>query len=466
MRKGVTLGLFVFLALSGLPGYAQSGDGVRIDPTLAKVKDHLRAKQPEMAIELLQKELKKQPNNAQFLYALGYSYEIGKEPKKALEVFRKAYRMNPTFPGLSLRIKRLEAAIAAADEAAVDDRNLPEAQKKARMLFREALKEKGLGNFDKAFALFADCVELDIGYLGGNDRGIIEAALNHFAARKQDPKDEGARLFHAIYRFFHGDRDAGTKDLKAFLAANPTPENAATASKWLKVIEHQQKTESEMIASIKTEPAIKPIEPGQSPRQPTPAAQGQGVPQPSEPSVSGSSGPVPRLAMSSDEVRANPRYSRYVEEITSGDTSKAAAAAYNIGSLRISSPEAVQGLVSALNSDNKILKVTAMEALGRIGAPAADAVPAVVGWIQSDNLWMQNLGLMALGKIAAEPQIAVPAALKRLSSQNVMISNNARQALISYGKDALPHLQEALATAPEAEKPLIQLVIRSIRTEN
>ncbi|HOY67278.1 MAG TPA: tetratricopeptide repeat protein [Candidatus Ozemobacteraceae bacterium] len=463
MRKGVTLGLFVFLAMSGLTGHAQTGDGPRIDPTLAKVKDHLRAKQPEMAVELLQKELKRQPNNAQFLYALGYSHEIAREPQKALEAFRKAYRLNPTFPGLSLRIKKLEAALEDAGEAAADEKNLSEAQRKARALFRTALKEKGLGNFDKAFALFADCVELDIGYLGGNDRGIIETALNHFAARKMDAKDENARLFHAIYRFFRGDREAATQDLKAFLATQPARENAEAASRWLRIIDHQQKTESEMIATIREEQTVKPIEPGRPSRQTTSNVPTT-APASSAPISDDSAAPVPRQAMTSEEVKTNPRYARYVEEIAGGDTSKAAAAAYNIGSLRISSPEAIQGLVTSLGSDNRILKATAMEALGRIGAPAADAVPAVVGWVQSDTPWMQNLGLMALGKIAAQPQIAVPAAIKCLSSQNVMISNNARQALVKFGKDALPHLTEAMTSAPEADKPLFALVIRAIET--
>jgi len=114
---------------------------------------------------------------------------------------------------------------------AVDESTLTEAQKKARSLFREALKEKGLGNFDKAFALFADCVELDIGYLGGNDEGIIVTALNHYESKLEAGKDPSAALFYNIYRFFRGDRDIAEKELGEFLAAKPAPELAAVAEK-------------------------------------------------------------------------------------------------------------------------------------------------------------------------------------------------------------------------------------------
>ncbi|HQG29486.1 MAG TPA: tetratricopeptide repeat protein [Candidatus Ozemobacteraceae bacterium] len=288
MRNQLTIGLCVFLALSSYQAGAQMSSSGKISPTLVKVKEFLRAKQADKAVALLQEELKKQPGNAQYLYALGYTYEINRQPQNALEAFKQAYRLNPEFPGLSVRIRKLEASIEAARAPAVDESTLTEAQKKARSLFREALKEKGLGNFDKAFALFADCVELDIGYLGGNDEGIIVTALNHYESKLEAGKDPSAALFYNIYRFFRGDRDIAEKELGEFLAAKPAPELAAVAEKWLGIIRNQQTMEKDLVISYLAEKKRKLDEQAEhqkKPAPPTPAVASATLTQDQKPAV-------------------------------------------------------------------------------------------------------------------------------------------------------------------------------------
>lgn len=474
MRKGFTLGLCVFLALTSLAGNAQTTDSLKINPTLVRVKELLRAKQPEKAVTLLQDELKKQPTNAQFLYALGYSYEINKEPNKALEAFRHANRLNPGFPGLAMRIRNLEATLNTEQESAGDDSSLSEEQKKARSLFREALKEKSFGNFDKAFALFADCVELDIGYLGGNDEGIIVTALNHYESKLNVSKDSSATLYYNLFRFFRGDREFAERELNSFLASKPAPELAAVAEKWLNIIRNQQATEKDLIISYLSEKKRKLVEVEDEKAKKgafAPKAQPASGPAKIAQQSSTSSGVLPVIVSPGtfipiDSFSKNPRFVHAVATINDPDPEVAALAAHQIGTFRRATPEALQGLISALGSDDSIVQLTALEALGKIGPGADEAVPAVVGWLESNTPWMKIQALLCLGNIRTQPQVAVPQIVKCLGSDNRNVSFNARSTLLRYGKEALPALQELLADSVAGSKKEIEEIILEIQGEN
>lgn len=476
MRKGLTLGLCVFIAFSSYQAGAQAPDNGKISPALVKVKEFLRAKQSDKAVAFLLEELKKQPGNAQYLYALGYTYEINREPQKALEAFKQAYRLNPEFPGLSIRIRKLESSLESARAASADESTLPEEQKKARSLFREALKEKGLGNFDKAFALFADCVALDIGYLGGNDEGIIVTALNHYESKLQDGKDPSATVFCNIYRFFRGDRDIAEKELSSFLATKPTPELAAIAEKWLGIIRSQQTTEKDLIITYLAEKKRKLIE-QENEKAKQAVAIGPKAPPASAPVKSIDSHPAPEQPsvidggqigsyVQGDEFKKNPRFVRALETIGDSDPKIAALAAYQLGTFRRTTPEAVQGLITAMSSSNMNLKITALEALRKIGPEADAAVPAVVSWLDGDAPWMKIQGMLCLGKIRTQPQIVVPPVLKCLASDNRTVSLNARRTLLIYGKDALPYLKEALESTTTGQKAELEGIIAEIHGGN
>lgn len=472
MRKGLTLGLCVFLAFSSCQGGAQTPESGKISPTLVKVKEFLRAKQSDKAVAFLLEELKKQPGNAQYLYALGYTYEINREPQKALEAFKQAYRLNPEFPGLSVRIRKLETSLESAQAAPVDESTLTEEQKKARSLFREALKEKGLGNFDKAFALFADCVELDIGFLGGNDEGIIVTALNHYESKLEAGKDPSAIVFYNIYRFFRGDRDIAEKELNSFLASKPAPELAAVAEKWLGIIRNQQTTEKDLVISYLAEKKRKLVE------QEDKKARKAAITQKAQPAsgtvkiaqdVSGSpnagtgEGSSSDASLPGEEFKKNPRFIQALATINDSDPKIVALAAYQLGTFRKGTPEAIQGLVNALNSNDNRVKITAIEALRKIGPAADEAIPAVVEWLENDTPWMKIQALMCLGKICTQPQIAVPQIIKCLGGENSNISTNARRTLLLYGQSALPILQESLTKTDTGSKKEIQEIIAAIQ---
>jgi len=448
----------------------------KISPTLVKVKEFLRAKQADKAVALLQEELKKQPGNAQYLYALGYTYEINRQPQNALEAFKQAYRLNPEFPGLSVRIRKLEASIEAARAPAVDESTLTEAQKKARSLFREALKEKGLGNFDKAFALFADCVELDIGYLGGNDEGIIVTALNHYESKLEAGKDPSAALFYNIYRFFRGDRDIAEKELGEFLAAKPAPELAAVAEKWLGIIRNQQTMEKDLVISYLAEKKRKLDEQAEhqkKPAPPTPAVASATLTQDQKPAVDKTSPQItfsasqeitlPGVGTLSDEFRKDPRFVRALADIENPDPKVAARAAYDLGTFRRATPESLNALVTALQSPDTRVKLMSIEALRKIGPAADPAVPAIVSWIESDTRWMKVQGMACIDEILTQPQVTVPSIIKCLGDANRNVAQNARRLLLKYGQAALPMLEEALEEPGAVSKNDIQEIITTIK---
>ncbi|MBP7633420.1 HEAT repeat domain-containing protein [Candidatus Ozemobacteraceae bacterium] len=473
MRPGLTLGLCVFLAFASYPAGAQTSDSGKISPALVKVKEFLRAKQSDKAVAFLLEELKKQPGNAQYLYALGYTYEINREPQKALEAFKQASRLNPEFPGLSVRIRKLEASLASGQPAPVDESTLTEDQKQARSLFHEALKEKGLGNFDKAFPLFAECVALDIGYLGGNDEGIIVTALNHYESKLQEGKDPSAIVFYNIYRFFRGDRDIAEKELNSFLAAKPAaPELAAVAEKWLKIIRNQQTTEKDLMLSYLAEKKRQLIEQGEKKtpkaaiaQNAQPASGAVKIPQAFSSSTSGGTGEGSSSdgILPGEEFRKNPRFIQALATINDSDPEIVALAAHQLGTFRKVTPEALEGLVNALNSTDHLVKVTAIEALRKIGPAANEAIPAVVGWLESDTPWMKIQALLCLGKICTQPQLAVPEIIKCLGGENSSVSITARRTLLLYGQAALPMLQEALTKPDTGAKKEIQEIIAAIQ---
>ncbi len=483
MRNALTFGVCLFLALAPLSGRADPLDGGQ-NPVLMKVKDLLQAKQAGQAVALLEAELKKQPLNAQYHYALGYALELDKQPQKALEAFKQALRLKPTFPGLANRIKNLQASLGADSEVVPDDPSLTPAQNKARALFRKAQKEKGNGNFDQAFELFTECVDLDIAYLGGNDEGMIDAALTHYDAKVKYSKDPSAPLYQSIYRFFRGEREAAEQGLTAFLAGKPAPELAAVAEKWLKTVRHQQTTEEALTAAARAEELKKRLEEEKARAKATaaaPAVSGQAA-APSGAPGAAASGAVPvstppavspadeaEIALSasrayapSDEVTGTARYKEAVAQVKDSDPRVAAAAAYRLGTFRVATPEALEGLSKALEADDRTLVVTALEALGKFGPGAAEAVPAVLGVTESEIPGMKIQSLLCLGKIRANAQAAVPAIVKCLKNENKLVAYNAREALLRYWKDAVPLLTEALSGAEGPLKKAIQDIITTI----
>ncbi|NLI75444.1 MAG: tetratricopeptide repeat protein [Candidatus Riflebacteria bacterium] len=480
MRKTVTFGVCLFLALAPLSGRADPLDGGQ-NPVLVKVKDLLQAKQAGQAVALLEAELKKQPLNAQFHYALGYAHELDKQPQKALEAFKQALRLKPTFPGLANRIKNLQASLGTDPDAIPDDPALTPAQNKARALFRKALKEKGNGNFDQAFEVFTECVDLDIAYLGGNDEGMIDAAITHYDAKVKFSKDPSAPLWQAIYRFFRGERETAERGLTTFLAGKPAPELAAVAEKWLKTVRHQQTTEETLTAAARAEELKKRLEEEKArAKAAAPAVLDKGAPPPASggqvaPGASRVAGPAvspaeeAEIALSSarafapsDEVTRTPRYKEAVAQVKDTDPRVAAAAAYRLGTFRVATPEALEGLSKALQNDDRTLVTTALEALGKIGPGAADAVPAVLEVTESELPGMKIQSLLCLGKIRSNAPVAVPAIVKCLKDENKLVEYNARDALMRYGKDAVPVLTESLSGADGPLKKAIQDILTAI----
>lgn len=482
MRIASIFGVCLVLALAPLSGHADPLDSGQ-NPVLVKVKDLLQAKQAGQAVALLEAELKKQPLNPQYHYALGYAHELDKQPQKALESFKQALRLKPTFPGLVNRIKNLQTSLGVDPDAIPDDPTLTPSQNKARALFRKAQKEKGNGNFDRAFELFTECVDLDIAYLGGNDEGMIDAAMTHYDAKVKFSKDPSGPLYQSIYRFFRGEREVAEKGLTAFLAAKPAPELAVVAEKWLKTVRHQRTTEERLTAAARAEelkkrleeenarakgsPAPAVLDKGAAPASGTARVAPGGTRVAAAPSVSPAEEAEIALSSSrsfspSDEVTRTPRYKEAVVQVKDSDPRVAAAAAYRLGTFRVATPEALEGLSKALQNDDRTLVSTALEALGKFGPGASDAVPAVLEWTESEIPGMKIQSLLCLGKIRSQPQVAVPAIVKCLKNENKLVEYNARDALLRYGNDAVPILTESLSGADGPLKKAIQDILTTI----
>jgi hypothetical protein len=90
----------------------------------------------------------------------------------------------------------------------------------------------------------------------------------------------------------------------------------------------------------------------------------------------------------------------------------------------------IQNLITALLSEDRTLRVHAVEALARIGAEAEAAVPALIEAFKGGDDYVRFLVVVALGQIGPEAKAAVPALIEALKDEDAVV----RDAAVGYLK--------------------------------
>lgn len=106
---------------------------------------------------------------------------------------------------------------------------------------------------------------------------------------------------------------------------------------------------------------------------------------------------------------------------------------------------AVPALLKLLQNEDVVVRVAAVEVLGKIGSVATDSVPALIEALKDENSTVRNSVKIALGEIrdprAIEPLIET---FKDRSYSVVVIGDPAVESLAKIGTPALPSLRTAL----------------------
>jgi len=126
-------------------------------------------------------------------------------------------------------------------------------------------------------------------------------------------------------------------------------------------------------------------------------------------------------------------------------------------------PGAVPFLIDALASDNKELKMVAIESLGDLGKDAKSAVPTLIS-LFSSNIFGADAA-DAVGSIGKEAPEIVPALVAAFDDTNAAIRSNAVLSLIISGKyrpDILQYLIAMLDTPDEEEQKKVFQAIQKL----
>jgi HEAT repeat protein len=132
-----------------------------------------------------------------------------------------------------------------------------------------------------------------------------------------------------------------------------------------------------------------------------------------------------------------------------GDDDKAVreSAAQALGRI---GPAAMPTLITNLTDTNAQIRGAAAEALGRFGPTAADAVPALITALSDGDIWGRWNAAQALGQIGRTAADAVPALITALTDADSEVRASAAQALGQIGPteaEAMPVLITALSDA-------------------
>lgn len=107
--------------------------------------------------------------------------------------------------------------------------------------------------------------------------------------------------------------------------------------------------------------------------------------------------------------------------------------------------EAVGALTRLLEDESATVRAHAAQALGHIGAPAKPAVKALASLITDEDALVRRAAVGALQDIRPGPEVGVPIIVKVLEDADPAARIRALDALAEQGKEAVPHLIEAMA---------------------
>ncbi|AKL98508.1 HEAT repeat domain-containing protein [Endomicrobium proavitum] len=123
---------------------------------------------------------------------------------------------------------------------------------------------------------------------------------------------------------------------------------------------------------------------------------------------------------------------------TSGEDA-GSVAANTIGSMAAGS-ETVNILIGKLNSDSALVRLGAIQAIGKLGSNGAQAVPAIIPFLSSADANVRANAAFALGQIGPKASAATPQLIQLISDKNSKVQRNAVEAIANIGGANVPSL--------------------------
>lgn len=106
--------LFAALILAGLGSRVVTAEAPHSRAAVAQLK--IQSHDYPAAIELLEKAVVENPNDANAHVMLGYAYQLNQQPEKALEAYKKALSLHPADSELQDMVKQLEQSGSSPSE--------------------------------------------------------------------------------------------------------------------------------------------------------------------------------------------------------------------------------------------------------------------------------------------------------------------------------------------------------------
>ena len=141
------------------------------------------------------------------------------------------------------------------------------------------------------------------------------------------------------------------------------------------------------------------------------------------------------------------------------------AAIRALGSKGINAIPALEQLIEALQSQDRIIVADAVHALGRIGPEAGEAAPALAKLLKDESPSMRRLAALALIGIGSKAESAISALIEALEDKHSVVRESCALALGSIGpaaKQALPELRKALEDKEPKVRSAAKMAIEMI----
>jgi HEAT repeat protein len=318
--------------------------------------------------------------------------------------------------------------------------------RKAQELFERAQAALANRQFESGYSLFMESCELDPTLLDGSTDAIIQAGIAWYGAPEREASGE-ALIRKGILQFFKGDWAAARTSLTRGVARKPPADLEKKAWAYLEKAKRQEQLEAEQATMTPPPPpdlaAVSAAAAGQKPAGKAPATATMTAVA-GEPSTDGPGRPGTERSMAGPEPRRPPgrEEQELIQDLQHGSVADQRFAAFRLGHMRYASPEALQGLVAALQADDLIVRANALESLGKLGPAASAAVPAILKAIQYDSDIFKVNGLRSLAGIKADPEVAFPVLGKALAGSSENVARAAKEAFVAYGPAAVDYLKD------------------------
>ncbi len=453
-------GIFLFCSQQVVAGSDSS-------TVLNKVQSLMQQKDYYAAKLLLAGELKTDKNSWQLWMALGDVFEADRQYRQAIAAFKRAAEIKTGIEGLAARITRLQEQAEQNPEAPEPELK---AENKALQMLQQAQKLDEQGKTLEAGRLFVEAVELDRSLLA-RDTSLLDRALT---ACKKGPSEPENLFYLGAFYFYAGQYSSAEATLADFVDKYHDSEKIALARKLLaecREIIAQVMAANSAAAENEAAAATARLKKAKAARlqaTATPAVAAAG----SEPTPEFSS-EYEFHDQSSDEhpalVYARSKAEALLEEYShESDEDRKLGIIWNLGKLRMPSPEVMSGFAGFLESGNVDTIFAALEALEKIDQPGAQACMAQLFQLlgaEDPRIVYRTIKTFSRLPMAAE-QI-VPRIFRIYQGEKVQIR---RQAIVNtvkaYGQESILILDTMLKQAETVNKRPIAELLSAVTGED